>query len=201
MSDPYENLEPAEEDPDVPDWDDEYLDRVSDRLMFHYDLEKDVVERTERFSLYAEMRMQNEKHFLHPALSFAHHESYEHLFARRESAVTVEDLESLVSLGHDLVDDYVEPDERHYSTDFVFVLVVDGIPDDVADFVENFSARELLKYGFNGHYEIHLVVVDPDAERIVSSEDAHVEEAFRLWTPIEKEEPGLFQLITRRLQL
>ena len=35
----------------------------------------------------------------------------------------------------------------------------------------------------------------------MASREAHVEEAFRLWEPIEAEEPGLWQLITRRLQL
>lgn len=201
MGDPYENLEPAEDDPDVPEWDDEYLADVSDRLMFNYDLEKDVVERGEQFDMHAEMRMQNEKHFLHPALSFAHHESYEYLYARRQDRATRADLDSLVSLGHDLAEDQIEPDERHFSTEFVFVLVVEEIPDDVADFVADFSVRELLKYGYHGHYEIHLLVVNPEGERVVSSRGAHVEEAFRLWTPIEKEEPGLFQLLTRRLQL
>jgi hypothetical protein len=200
MSDPYENLEPAE-DPDVPDWDDEYLDRVSGRLLFNYDLDKDVRAGGEPFSLYGEMRMENEKHFLHPGLSYAHHESTEHVYARRTEAISVADLESLVELGHDLADETIDPDPDHYSTEFVFVPIVDGIPDDVRDFVEGFRERTMLKYGYNGHYEIQFVVVAPDQEDVVSSRHAHVEEAFRLWTPIEDEEPSWWDLVTRRLQI
>jgi len=201
MSDPYENLEPAEEEPDVPDWEDEYVDRVSDRLQFNYDLEKDRVVHGGQFSLYGEMQMHHEKHLFHPVLSFAHHDSFEHLFARRLEGVTVGDLERLVALGHDVADAWVEPDEEHYCTDFAFAVVTDEIPDDVREFVADFRDRTLLTYGYHGHYEIHLLVVAPDRETIVSSREAHVEEAFRLWEPIEEEELGWWDLLTRRLQL
>ncbi len=200
MSDPYEGLEPAEE-PDVPEWDDEYIDRVSDRLLFNYNLEKDVRVGGEHFELYGEMRMLNKKHFFHPSVTFAEHETYEHVYTRRQPDVTVADLETLVELGHDLADSEIDPDPDHYSTDFVFVLVTDLVSDDVREFVDGFRDRTMLKYGFNGHYEIHLVVVAPEHEDIVSSRDAHVEEAFRLWTPIEKTEPSWWDLVTRRLQL
>ena len=200
MSDPYEGLEPAEE-PDVPDWEDEYLDRVSDRLLFNYDLEKDARAGGEAFSMYGEMRMLNKKHFLHPSLTFAEHESFEHVYVRQADHLTVTDVEALVDLGHDLADEEVDADPDHFSTEFVFVLVTDEIDAPVREFVSDFEERTMLKYGFNGHYEIHLVVVAPDDEDIVSSRDAHVEEAFRLWSPIEKEEPTWWDLVTRRLQI
>ncbi|MFC7139632.1 hypothetical protein ACFQMA_07240 [Halosimplex aquaticum] len=199
--DPDESLEPAEDDPDVPEWDDEYFDRVSDRLMYNYDLEKDVRAGDEPFALGGEMRMLNKKHFLHPSITLGEHESFEYVYARRQPAVRVPDLERLVELGHDLADERIDPSEDHFSTEFVFVLVTESIPEEVASFVGEFSQRELLNYGYYGHYEIHLVVVAPEDERIEASRGAHVEEAFRLWAPIEREEPGLFDLITRRLQL
>jgi hypothetical protein len=199
--DPYESLEPAEEDPDVPDWDDEYLDRVSDRLMYNYDLERDVTAGGESFALGGEMRMLNKKHFLHPSITLGEHESFEYVYARRQPTVRVADFERLVELGHELADERVEHSEDHFSTEFVFVLVTDSIPESVASFVTDFSERELLNYGYYGHYEIHLVAVAPAAEAIAASRDAHVEEAFRLWAPIDESEPGLFELITRRLQL
>jgi hypothetical protein len=86
--DPYEALEPAEDDPDVPDWDDEYVDRVSDRLMFNYDLEKDHAVDGESFTLYGRMQMHHQKHFFHPVLSFAHHDTYDHVFVRQADGVT-----------------------------------------------------------------------------------------------------------------
>ena len=200
MSDPYEGLEPAEE-PDVPDWDDEYFDRVSDRLLFNYDLEKDVRAAGERFALYGEMRMRNEKHFLHPSLTFAQHESAEHVYARRQDQVAVADLEHLVDVGHDLADAEIDADPDHFSTEYVFVLVTDEIPAAVREFLDGFRERTMLKYGYNGHYEIQFVVVAPEREAIVSSRDAHVEEAFRLWSPIEDQDPSWWDLVTRRLQL
>jgi hypothetical protein len=195
-----DDLEPA--DPDaVPDWDDDYLDRVSGRLMFNYDLEKDYAVLGERFDLYGEMNVHNEKHFFHPALSFAHHDLYEHLFARRVDSLRVAEFERLVEFAHELSDDWVAADEEHYSTDFTFVLIAPEVPDDVESFVSSFEDRTLLRYGYNGHYEINLVAVAPDAETVAASPGAGVEEAFRLWEPIEREEPGWFDLITRRLQL
>lgn len=200
--DPYENLEPAEEDPDVPDWEDEYVDRVSDRLMFNYDLEKDYEVHGESFTLYGELHMHHQKHFFHPLLSFAHHDSYEHLFTRRVDRVpAVSAFESLVDLGHTIADDWIEADEEHYSTEFTFVLIGDELTDDVRSFVEEFRDRTMLKRGYYGHYEIHLVAVAPDREEIASSQKAHVEEAFRLWEPIEEEEPTWWDLFTRRLQI
>ncbi|WP_435177399.1 hypothetical protein [Halorussus sp. AFM4] len=187
--------------PDVPDWDDEYVDRVSDRLMYNYDLEKDRTVRGERFTLYGRLDVHSEKHFLHPSLSFGHHDVREHLFVRRTETPSVEAAERLVELGHELADEWIEADEEHYSTDFTFVLVAPTIPDPLRAFVSEFRDRTMIKYGYYGHYEINLVAVAPDEDDIVASSEASVEEAFRLWEPIEKDEPGLLRLIARRFQI
>ncbi|MFB6090043.1 MAG: hypothetical protein ABEJ97_03205 [Halobellus sp.] len=171
---------------DVPVWEDEYLDRVSDRLMFNYDLERDRTVEGERFPLYAEMRMESQKHFFHPALDYANHEHREFLFARRRERPTVAELERLVALGHDLADspEWLVPDEEHFGTDFTFVLVAEEITDDVAAFVDGFRDRTLLKFGYYGHYEVNLAVVAPEREQIVKGESADSAEAFALWRDV-----------------
>ena len=191
----------ARASPDVPDWDDEYIDRVSDRLLHNYDLEKDYEVDRQVFDLYGEMRMRSEKHFFHPALSYAHHRSTEHLFVKRDDGVTLADVEALVDLGHDLADEWIEIDDEHFSTEFIFTVVAEDVPADVDAFVADFSERTLLKYGMNGHYEIHLVVVSPETKTLVASENAEVEQAFRLWDPIETSDPSWWQLFTRRMQM
>ncbi|WP_331235275.1 hypothetical protein [Natronorarus salvus] len=192
---------PSTEAGDEVTWDDPFLDRVADRLASNYDLERDRRVDGETFDLYGRMTIRNQKHFLHPALSFARHDLAEHLFARRASTVRLADLDRLVALGHDLADRWIAADEHHYSTDFTFVLVAEAIDEGVAEYVTDFSDRTLLSYGFHGHYEVNLAVVRPDAEEAVASEGADVVEAFRLWTTIDREEPGLIDLIVRRLQL
>ncbi|WP_435184208.1 hypothetical protein [Halobellus sp. EA9] len=190
QSEPFDPVEAAEEVgidlDDVPVWDDEYLDRVSDRLMFNYDLERDRAVGGERFALYAEMRMESQKHFFHPALDYANHEHREFLFARRRDRPTVADLERLIELGHDLADsaEWLVPDEEHFGTDFTFVLVAEEIPADVAEFVEGFRDRNLLKFGYYGHYEVNVGVVAPEREAIVKSESADSAEAFALWRDV-----------------
>lgn len=198
--DTIEDIEPVD-DVDLPEWGDEYFDQVAGRLVFNYDLERDRSVHGETFPMYGRLEMSSEKHFFHPSLRFGYHESIEHLFARRRPSVTTGDLDRLVELGHELADDWIEPDEQHFSTEFTFVSVVDRIPEDVRSYVDGFRDRTLLKYGYFGHYEINLVVVAPGRKQIVASSEADVEEAFRLWEPIEKEEPGLWDLITRRLQI
>lgn len=203
MSDahPSDDLEPVEDDPDVPVWDDEYLDRVSDRLMFNFDLERDVVHQGEPFAMYGEMHVHHQKHFFHPLLSFAHHDDWEYLFARRTGVARREELERLVGLGHDLADEWVDADEEHYSTEFTFVLIADELPADVKSFVSDFRERTLIKKGYYGHYEIHLLVVVPETEELVASREAQLEEAFRLWERIENPDPTWWDLFKRRLQL
>ncbi|AGN01396.1 hypothetical protein L593_07245 [Salinarchaeum sp. Harcht-Bsk1] len=194
---------PTDEDPlaDVPDWDDEYVDEVAGRLVHNYDLEQDRTVEGESFDLYGAMEIHSQKHIIHPSISFAHHESHEHLFLRRVEHATVAEIDRLVALGHDLADEWVEADEEHYSTDFTFVLVAPEVPDDVDERVAAVDERTLLKYGYNGHYDVHVAVVAPEQERLVVSEDADVAEALALWEPIEREEPGLLGLISRRLQI
>ncbi|GAB3676558.1 hypothetical protein [Halopiger thermotolerans] len=189
---------PAEIREAVPDWEDEYLDRVSDRLLYNYDLEKDHRVGGERWDLYGEMRVRSQKQFFHPALSYADHEAEEYLFARRESRPTVAELERLVDLGHDLADELVVPDEEHFGTDFSFVLVANEIPDDVRAFVEGFRDRTLLKFGYHGHYEVNLVVVVPDEEDHVASEAADVAEAFTLWDDVTTPDEGLLSRFAKR---
>ena len=185
----------------VPDWDDEYVDRVSDRLMHNYDLEKDYSVEGEGFTLYGQMALSSKKHFLHPALSLAEHESTEHLFVRRVDRVDDRTLDRFVDLGERLADEWIDPDEEHFSTDFTFVAVAPSIPDEIRDRVSGFDGRTLLRYGYHGHYEINLAVVSPESEALVASENADVATAFRLWDPLEREEPGILDLLSRRLQL
>ena len=187
--------------PEVPDWDDEYVDRVSDRIMFNYDLEQDhpVADRT--FTLYGRMTIESAKEFFHPALSYGQHGSEEHLFVERTDDVTVADLERLVELGHDLFEQWVTPDEEHFSTDFTFAVVAPEIPEAVREFVAGFEDRNLLKYGYYGHYEVNLLVVSPAEEELVASSGADVADAFALWDRIEREKTGLLGLIARRFQV
>ncbi|MFC6827184.1 hypothetical protein [Halopelagius fulvigenes] len=189
--------------PDVPEWDDEYLNRVSDRLMFNYDLERDRRVRGERFEMVGTMRVENRKQFLHPALNYANHESREYIFARRTPRVTVAELERLVELGHELADDaeWLVPDEEHYGTDFTFVAVVSETSDDVREFVESFSDRTLLKFGYYGHYEVNLVVAVPETHEVVASQNADVAQAFALWDDVQpSDDRGLLGRIVDRLR-
>ena len=193
----------AADDPlaDVPEWEDAYVNEVAGRLVHNYDLERNRTVEGESFDLYGQMELHSQKHILHPSISFAHHESHEHLFMRRVDGVSVAEIDRLVELGHDLADDWVEADEEHYSTDFTFVLVAPDVPENVADRIGAVDERTLLKYGYNGHYDVHVAVVAPEEERLVASDDADVAEALTLWEPIEREEPGLLGLISRRLQI
>ena len=189
---------PAEIREAVPDYDDEYLDRVSDRLLYSYDLDRDVVVDGERFELTAEMRVRNQKQFLHPALSYADHDMMEFLFARRVSTPSVADLERLVEFGHAVADDRVEGDEEHFGTDVTIALVADRLPEAVAEFVDGFRDRTLLKFGYYGHYEVNLIVVAPDDEELVASEVADVAGAFRLWEPVAEPDEGFFSRLAKR---
>ncbi|EJN60009.1 hypothetical protein [Halogranum rubrum] len=179
---------------DVPEWDDEYFDRVGANLVFNYDLERDRTVRGRTFEMFGTMRVESEKHFFHPALNYANHASEEYLFAQRRTAVTVADLEALVEFAHELTDhpEWLVADEEHYGTDFTFVLVVPSIPDDVREFVDGYSDRNLLKYGYYGHYEVNLAVVAPDDETVVASENADVARAFTLWDAPSTDERGGF---------
>lgn len=186
--------------PDRPDWEDPYLDRVADRLTYSFDLEKDVSADGERFALGGELRIEREKHFLHPSLNYANHESREHLYVRRQDSVTVADLERIVDLGEEVAEDRVERHDEHFSTDVTFVLIVPEVPPAVADYVEDFSGRTLLRWGLDGHYEINLVVVAPDPETLVASENADVKRAFRTWEPMtDVENDSLLRRIVREL--
>lgn len=186
---------------DVPEWDDDYIETVSRRLLYNYDLEKDRVVRGERFDLYGHMELRSEKHFLHPALSFAQHEAHEHLFVRRTDRVTDREIDSLLELGHELADEWIDPDEEHYCTEFTFVLVAPTIPDDVRSRVAGLDERTMIRFGYYGHYEVNVVVTAPDARDLVANDAADVAEAFQTWEPIEREEPGFLELLSRRLQL
>ncbi|ARS90710.1 hypothetical protein [Natrarchaeobaculum aegyptiacum] len=175
----------------VPDWEDPYLDRVSARLMHSYDLEKDVRVGSEQFDLYGELRVESSKHLFHPSVTYANHHMREFLYADRRAGISVADVERLVDLGHELADERVEASDQHRATEFTFVLVVPELPEEVRTFVDGFTDRTLLKYGFHGHYEIHCCVVAPDEEAVVSSARTEIGGAFALWDPLEEPRGGI----------
>lgn len=184
----------------VPEWEDEYLDRVSDRLMHNYDLQKDHSVRGESFDMFGRFVVENQKQFVHESINWANHSATEYLFARRVDSVTVADLEGLVTFAEDLADEWVEPSEEHYGTDFTLVLVAPSILDDVRSFVRSYEGRTLLKFGYHGQYEIHLAVVAPDEEAAVASKNADIANAFALWGNVSSlNEGNVFTRLLRRL--
>jgi hypothetical protein len=184
---------------DVPEWDDEYVDRVSDRLMFNYDLERDSRVDGETFDLYGHLEIHTQKQFFHPAITYGHHAAYEHLFLRRVDEARVSTLERLVDVADDLAERWIDADEEHYATEFTFVLVAPRIPDGIREFVEGFADRTMLRYGYNGFYETHLAVVAPDREALVTSARADVGDALTVWEPIDRGTPGPLERLKRRL--
>ena len=181
----------------VPEWDDTYLDRVSDRLLFNYDLTQNKQVNGETFNMYAEMRLESHKHFFHPALDYANHETHEHVFVTQIDRPHVETVERFITLGHDLSDDstWLDPDEEHFGTEFTFVVIAETVPESVESFVSSFRDRNLLKFGYYGHYEIHLIVVAPDRQEAVASEQADTIQAFTLWQDVTDEQSGLISRI------
>ena len=182
----------------VPEWDDEYISTVARRLLYNYDLERAYRAAGRQWLLYGKFRVQTQKQFFHPALSYADHETEEHLLVRRVDRPTVTELQTLVDDGHDLADMWIEPNEEHYGTDITFVLVADTIPDAVTDYVSGFRDRTLLKFGYYGHYEVNLVVIDPEGETCVASKMADVAAAFRLWEDVAESDPGLLSRVAKR---
>ncbi|PSP37869.1 hypothetical protein BRC71_07765 [Halobacteriales archaeon QH_7_65_31] len=181
-----------------PTFDDEYLDRVTERLMYSYDLERDRRAEGSRFELYGRLRIESRKQFLHESINYANQNVNEHLFVTRRESVSVADLEPAVELAHELADrgEWITADETHRSTDFTFVFVAPTLPDSVERFVRGFRDRTLLRYGYNGHYEVNLVVVAPEEESYVASEAADVWRAFALWAETDPDpEPGLLDRI------
>jgi len=189
---------PPEIREEVPTWDDEFFDRVGDRLMYSYDLERDYSVRGESFDLYGEFRVRTQKQFFHPALSYADHDRAEYVFARRTDRPTVADLESLVELGHELAEERIVPSEEHFETEFTFVVVADEISESVREFVEGFRERELLALGYYGHYEINVAVVDPEAETAIASQQADTADAFALWGDVERPTESFISRFAKR---
>ena len=165
----------------VPEWDDEYIDRVSDRLHHSYDLERDRTVAGHRFTLYGQLAIRRHKQFLHPALTYGDHRTTEHLLVKRLDAVSTADVERLAELGERLADEWIQPDAEHFGTEFVFGVVTPDVPAGVRSFVSTFESRTLLAYGYHGHYRTRLFVVAPDREASVASPGTDVVRAFRLW--------------------
>ncbi len=175
-----------------------YLDRVADRLEHSYDLDRDRRIREESFELYGHLLIEHRKQFFHPSITYADHGSHEHLFVRHTPSVRRDDLERQVELGHTLAEEWIDPDETHYGTEFTFVLIADEITESARGFVDGFRDRTLIKLGFHGHYEVNLVVVAPDDRDIVESKNADVETVFAPWRDPEPE--SLFDRFVGRLK-
>lgn len=184
---------------DVPDWDDEYLDRVADRLMYSYDLAKDAAVDGETVPLYGRLVVRNQKHLFHPSVRYGYHEAVEHLFVERIDHPRPVDLRRLRERGERLAEAWIEPDEDHYETAFTFVVVASSLPDAVRSFVADHDERTLLRWGLNGHYEIRFVVVAPEREAAASTASADVAAAFRLWDDGDAAEESGDGLLARLL--
>ncbi len=175
-----------------PTWDDHYLDELAARLAHSYDLQKDRQINSRSFPLYGYLELHRQKQVLHPALSFAHHQLYEHVLVTTTDTISQQTVSDLVELGHTLADEWIDPGEEHYSTEFSFGVVTDHIPKAVTTAVSTIDERTMLKYGFNGHYDINIIVVAPEQEALIANDTADIAEAFRHWPPADASPGGLF---------
>ncbi len=194
---PSETADPAA---DVPTWEDEYFQTVSRRLVHNYDLQRDYRVRGESFALYGHMELHSQKQFLHSALSIAHHEAHEHVFLRRAETASQQTIDRVIALGHDLAEEWIDADEEHYSTEFVFGFIVPEIPAALASRVRDVDERTLLKLGYNGHYDIGIVLIAPETRQLAASEAVDIVEALRTWEPIDHDDAGWLGRIVRRLR-
>lgn len=192
---------PLDDEPPRPQWDDDYLDEVAGRLMFSFDLEKDRDVEGTRFDLYGLMQVESKTHIFHPLMDYGNHFSYEHLFVKRASHIDLDDIDRQIDLGHELASEWIIPDSEHYSTEFTFVSIVPEIPEAVADRVEAYKDRTLMKLGYHGHYEINLVVVNPADEEMNRSQNVDTHRAFRTWEDIENpERPGFIGRVLQSIR-
>lgn len=182
----------VDDQPPRPTWDDAYLEAVANRLMYHYDLEKDRMVDDTTYDLYGILQVESKTHIFHPLLDYGNHFDYEHLFVERVPSITEREIREQVERGHALANEWIIPDAEHHSTSFTFISIVPSIPSDVESFVSGFKDRTLLKMGYHGHYEVNLVVVSPENVTLVASDNADVHRAFATWTDVgNRPKPGL----------
>lgn len=191
MDDPSES--------EFPEWERDYLNRLAGRIVHSYDLEKNKHIRGFDFTLYASFEAQRHKQLFHPAISYAEHNLYEYLFVNEYDTVTIETVDQLIDLGHELADDWIDADDDHYATEFSFGLIVPSIPDDIRQYVSRIDERTMLRYGFDGHYDIHIIVVAPEEQSIVATDRAEIQAAFIEWDT-QSRSTGIFSSLLDQLR-
>lgn len=183
----------------IPELTDPYLETVGQRLVHNYDLESDYTVNGEQFDLYGYLEVHNKRQVLHPALSVGHHEAREHVFLKRTETLSEADLDRVIELGHALAEEWITADEEHYSTEFIFAFVTTSLAAPVSNRIEELDERTLLKFGYHGHYDIHIAAVDPTQQHLVSNAAFDLTEALRTWDPVSGTDPGLVTRLVRRL--
>ncbi len=191
--------QPSDTPEHIPELTDPYVEAVGQRLVHNYDLEGDYTVNGERFDLYGYLEVHNQRQVLHPALSVGHHESREHVFLKRTETLSEADLDRMIELGHALAEEWITADEEHYSTEFIFVFVCSSLSDPVSNRIEELDERTLLKFGYHGHYDIHIAAVDPAQQHLVSNAAFNLTEAVRTWEPVGGTDSGLMPRVVRRL--
>ncbi len=166
-----------------------YLDRVLDRLRHSYDLTADRTVDGRTFDWYGLCRVEHQKSFLHPSISYGDHSSLDHLFVQQRDGVEQSDLTELAELAHSIASDWIAPSPTHYETSFTFAVLVPELSPEVDSFVSEFTDRTLLRYGLHGRYDVAFIVVAPSDTQIAASPRAEVARAFSFSEPDPPEKP------------
>ncbi|WP_330630960.1 hypothetical protein [Halocatena halophila] len=155
-----------------------YLERVLDRLRHSYDLTADRTVDGRTFDWYGHCRIEHQKSFLHPSISYGDHASLDHLFVQRRDGVEQSDLTEFAEVAHSIASDWIDPSPTHYETSFTFAVLVPELSPTVESFVSEFTDRTLLRYGLHGRYDVAFVVAAPSDQQMAASPEAEVARAF-----------------------
>lgn len=150
-----------------------YLENVSEKLKYNFDLieipEFDGI----KFSLAAKSNIRNERFVATKGTVIYAYENNEYCFIRVMDDVTLEGVDDTFNALKKAMDDFVVPNDEHMSTVFTGIILTTGNVDaNLEDIIKKFKYQKSYKLGFHGWTSIRLVVVEISSGKVITSREA-----------------------------
>ncbi|MFV0499677.1 MAG: hypothetical protein ACK5NF_06595 [Bacilli bacterium] len=158
-----------------------YIDDVSERLSFYYDIKSDQIINNTFFDLYAVSNVQNSKYMGSKKVVVYAYNNNSYIYIKKEKVITIDSIVEVLDKNVEILLNQSRDDDNHMSTHYTFVFVSDTtIDNETIKFVKKYRKQKSYSFGLNGWSSIGIILISLNNNTVINNKDAkRIAKAFK----------------------
>lgn len=152
---------------------DEYIDIISEKLTYNYNVEKEKDLNGTMFDLHAICNVNNSKFIGSKKIVVYAYDNNSYIYVKNFKTLSIEDVRNVLDANAEKLLTSTQVDSEHMSTHYTIVFVTESsLPSELKNFIKKYRKQKSYAFGFKGWSSIGVVLVSLGENEIVYNKDA-----------------------------